>query len=352
MSEQQRGVRSVRARHWADVGDVLGRLAARQDLPDVLHELAVISIALTGADRASVLLLEDERLVPAVASGGPAVEVDQGRAASLLAGTTRGWVDIFDTDSTVLVPVLWAGSPLGLLALDWHDTEFDRDDIRVLEAVAAYAGSAIAAARRRQVRRDAELAAATALTGAVTSAQVADAAFAWASAVLGDVHAVAVVDLRAGGVTRRQGDAEAWSEPLPSAVAGVADALFAGEVVDAPGLLADLVDGTRGEVRRCIAQPLRSGGRPVGGLVVGAARADELDAEQQASLRATAAVVGTALERVGDERARRRELAGQLLAAVTLLARRHAEVLPEGSEEAEAAVRLADLATTGWLDLD
>ena len=341
-----------RPRHWADVGDVLGRLAARQELPDVLHELAVISIALTGADSASVLLLDGERLVPAVATGGPTVEVDQDRAAALLAGSTRGWVDIFDADSTVLVPVVYAGDPYGLLALDWHDAEFDRDDIRVLEAVAAYAGSAVAAAHRRRRVLEAEHAAATALSGAVTLGEVADAAFAWANVVLGDAHAVAVVDLRTGGVTRRQGGAEAWSEPLPPTLAGLADPLFAGDVVDAPGLLADLVDGSGREVRRCVGEPLRSRDHLVGGLVIGTGRRDALDVEQEASVRTIAGVIGAALDRIGEERARRRELAGQLLAAVTLLARRHAEVLPEGSDEALAAVRLADLATTGWLDLD
>lgn len=353
VNEQQRGGRGVRRpRHWADVGDVLGRLAARQELPDVLHELVVISIALTGADSGSVLLLDGERLVPAVASGGPSIDVDRDRAAALLAGSTRGWVDIFDTDTTVLVPVLHDAAPLGLLALDWHDADFDRDDIRVLEAVAAYAGSTIAAADRRRRLLDAEHAAAAALSAAVTVGEVAEAVFAWATALLADVHAVAVVDVGTGRVTRRQGGAEAWTEPLPRPLAGLADPLFAGDVVDAPGLLADLVDGTSDEVRWCIGEPLRSSGRLVGGLVIGTGRRDALEPEQEASLRTTAAVVGSTLERVGEERARRRELAGQLLAAVTLLARRHAEVLPEGSEEAASAVRLADLATSGWLDLE
>ena len=292
MADEQRGSgrRSWSARDAGLLADAVVRLAAvGDDLCRLTEELTTLAVEVTGADRATVLVADGHRLVPTLALGVP-IDPGDDRTASLLDGGLLTTVEIDGSGSLVLVPVASAGRTFAVVALEWSDGGFERDDLRMLEALAMHAGDVV-----ERVRHDAaERQAAAGLVDARCLEDVALVLLEHLRARLGadGVPAVAVLDLDAGVVARAAGADAPWSGTIPGPLADLAGDVFAGDVVDAPGVLADLVE---------------------------------------ADLR---------------------DVAGQLLGAVALLARHHAELLPDGSTEALTAQRLAEMATAGRWGLE
>lgn len=165
-------------------------LSSTLELKEVLLLLAEISLDASGAERTSVFLFDDGRLHPAAAvsrstdedmlhrframdpigldvlqqhylAAGRAVLIDDARDSDLV---PREWADAFGLRGLTVVPLLASGEPCGLMAVEWPDGEdAGSSDLRLLEAIGAYAGVAVRNARvfddtRRRGRLQAALA--------------------------------------------------------------------------------------------------------------------------------------------------------------------------------------------------
>ena len=146
------------------------------ELKEVLKRLAEITRELLGAERCSIFLLEGDRLEPAVCIGrfpdedlwtafrsmgsidldsvpfgreklerGRAVGIEDALASAFVPDE---WVARFGVRSVALTPLLVAGSPCGLMAVDqMTERRFRPEELRLLEAIGCYAGVAIRNAR-------------------------------------------------------------------------------------------------------------------------------------------------------------------------------------------------------------
>lgn len=150
-------------------------LGSTLELREVLHLLADMGREATGAQRCSLFLLEGRTLRPAVAIGAHAddelwaqfrrlapLHLDGERWELMQAGqavafddarSTRGivpeeWVERFSIGALAMVPLVTRDEPCGLMALDWSEPgPVSLDDLGLLEALATYAGMAVANAR-------------------------------------------------------------------------------------------------------------------------------------------------------------------------------------------------------------
>lgn len=161
-------------------GDLLHRVAlalnSTLELDEVLRLLGDMAREAVAADRCSLFLLEGHLLRPAVsiatASDGDlwaafrgmgsirvpprspvwelltsenSVAVEDPAASELI---PRSWVERFDVRSAVLVPLRAAGTPCGLMAVDYAQARsFGVHELVTLDAIGAYAGVAVRNAR-------------------------------------------------------------------------------------------------------------------------------------------------------------------------------------------------------------
>lgn len=161
-------------------------LGSTLELREVLHLLAEMGREATGAQRCSLFLLDGRTLRPAVAIGAYAddelwvefqrlepIRLDGERWELMKAGraiafddarATRGivpeeWVERFSIGALAMVPLVTRSEPCGVMALDWSEPgPVSPDDLGLLEAVATYAGIAVANARLYEsVQRKADL---------------------------------------------------------------------------------------------------------------------------------------------------------------------------------------------------
>lgn len=173
-----RATTSVLDRTPAPPVDLLQRVAlaldSTLDLKEVLRLLAGMALEASSAERCSLFLLRDERLVPAVAIGrdsdqdawslframgpipldemvgahefikaGVAVHVPDAGECDLVPET---WTERFDLKALVLVPLSAAGEPCGVMALD-SAHGFTEHEVATLDALGSYAGVAVRNAR-------------------------------------------------------------------------------------------------------------------------------------------------------------------------------------------------------------
>src|SRR4051812_42672862 len=175
-----------------DDTDVLGllervtaALASPLEPGEMLEVLARIGREAVAADRSSLLLLQDDRLVPAAA---PVIEANDAlvavlrqtpggdRAAALAAGRAA-----VIGATIVAVPLVAQDQPVGVLVLEWDEPRtFDAAELRLLETILAYAGMSMtnarlfAAVRRRAELQVALVRAGASLAGPLTPSAIAD----------------------------------------------------------------------------------------------------------------------------------------------------------------------------------
>lgn len=364
----------------AEVGDgsLLERVAltlnSTLELWEVLKTLAGLTLEVTGADRCSIFLLEGHVLSPVAAIGMSRDEVSwarfkamgpvdvsaiptgweylaQGRAVPVRDARSSGlipleWVDRFDLKSLVLVPLLAAGEPCGVMSVDYQRTRsFSADELRLLEAIGAYAGVAIRNARlfdklERQLKHMEIL---HALGGTLARKGDAGALVARLNQMLGsdDIEVLGLV-FKDRSLARRLGGDE------PSDEERTAWRAHQGCVELSEGVLS---------------VPMRLDRRLVGAVRVKPA---DLPAEERSFLEALAHGVAEiasrgALRATVEEGERERavaaergriaadlhDTAGQLFVAIGLLARRESQHLPEDSQWRDVFLRLAELADSG-----
>ena len=166
--------RLARAGHSPILEQVAFTLGSTLDLKEVLRRLAEIVHKAASAQRCSIVLLEGDRLKPAVAIGGrpdddlwsafrsmPPIELEpehwvllrRGRVLAFEDARTvpyipRAWVERFSLHAVALVPLLARGEPCGVMVLDWPEVRtIDGQELAMLEAVGTYAGIAVQNAR-------------------------------------------------------------------------------------------------------------------------------------------------------------------------------------------------------------
>jgi signal transduction histidine kinase len=339
-------------------------LHAALDLKTVFRLLGEVALDVSGAEHCSLLLIEGPRLRRAYAVGGEpnaerwaqfralppldmdesylrlfaesrAVPVEDARGSELVPAE---WAETFSLGALILVPLRFQGEPLGLLAVDWSTPRrFDPRVVRLLETIGAYAGLAVRNARLFQ-RLHTLYRAITRFNDETDAPGLVDRL----NEVLAD-HGIEVVDLafRDRGLAKQLGGAKPSAEERAT--------WRTGEAVPLPD--------------QSLAVPLHLGRRVIGTLRV---RPAELDQEQRSLLdtlgRELAESASRGALRVDVEEARREralaaereriaadvhDTAGQLFVALGLLARRHMEQLPKGSDLAQQALRIAELAEQG-----
>jgi signal transduction histidine kinase/DNA-binding CsgD family transcriptional regulator len=156
-------------------------LSSTLELREVLRSLAEVTLEATGAGRVSLFLWSGDRLEPAVALGSrrddrlweafremPPVLLTAEQFAALAPGRALaipdavsspfvpdGWVDRFGLKSLLIVPLRAGGEPCGLMAVDYPETrDFDDGQVRLVEAIGAYAGVAVHSARLFEAERE------------------------------------------------------------------------------------------------------------------------------------------------------------------------------------------------------
>lgn len=149
-------------------------LGSTLDLKEVLRRLGEIVHETASAQRCSIVLIDGDRLRPAVAIGShpdedlwsafrsmPPIELDseqwtlmrRGRAIAVedARETTvipQSWVERFSLRAVALVPLAARGEPCGVMAVDWPEVRpVDDDELALLEAIGTYAGVAVHNAR-------------------------------------------------------------------------------------------------------------------------------------------------------------------------------------------------------------
>lgn len=325
--------------------DVLERVAvalsSSLELGDVLEILAQIGLESIAADRASVLLLDGGRLLPAAAIAiehndalfdvfreMPGVELDDMRARALLAGRAividdprndpllpEGWAERFSLETLVVVPLVARGEPCGVIALDWTSPRaFVPGELRLLEAIGAYAGVAVSNARlfvemRRRAQLQAALArAAASLSSPLSPEDIADRLADAYTDLLGTcITAVALFDLERWLITRvtARGTAAAVGPlsladlpaPLVARVSAIWEQQHGPIDLGHDAALAKLLDGDDAGVASYVLFPLVVGGSASGVAVLGFAAHNRLATEEQAAAEALAAIAAAALER-------------------------------------------------------
>lgn len=152
---------------------------ASLDIKETIERLARLTLEAIPADRCTLLLLDDAAgtLVPTLSIGqvsdpdlwqrfrglepidlaevperahlfarGRAVSIGEMAASPLV---PPGVAEVFGTRSAILAPLIAGDEPIGLLVLDWRDEVGEKavEDVRLAEAIAAYASLAIRNAR-------------------------------------------------------------------------------------------------------------------------------------------------------------------------------------------------------------
>ncbi|MGH2755664.1 MAG: GAF domain-containing protein [Actinomycetota bacterium] len=200
------------------------------ELSEVLRVLAGITLDAAEADRCSIFLMEDHKLVPTAAIGRVVnedlwsafqamgdIELDELPGAMDLlylgepvpivdASSSRfipeGWLSRFTLRSLVIVPLLVAEEPCGVMAVDYQAPQtFEPERLRLLEAIGAYAAVAVRnarlfeATRRRSELQEALARAATQLISPLPRREVASRLLdACLSIVDADVCAIGLLD--------------------------------------------------------------------------------------------------------------------------------------------------------------
>ena len=350
--------------------DVLERVAvalsSSLELGDVLEILAQIGLEAIAADRASVLLLDEGRLLPAAAIAiehndalfdvfreMPGVELDDMRANALLAGRAividdprndpllpEGWAERFSLHTLVVVPLVARGEPCGVIALDWTSPRsFVPGELGLLESIGAYAGVAVSNARLFvEMRRRAQLQAALARAAASLSLpllpeDVADRlADAYADLLGTRITAVALFDLERRLITRvaARGTAAVMHprslDDFPAHLVERVEEMWNREQgpidLGRDASLAGLFGSDAAGVTSYLLFPLIVGGCASGVAVLGFADHARLDAEELAAAEALAAIAAAALERHAlverrDEQLRRLDALHRVSSALT-----------------------------------
>ena len=332
---------------WGIPGrDVLERVAlvlnSTLELWKVLRTLAGVTLEQTDADRCSVFLLEGRRLQPATAIGreqnpnlwsdframgeedldripgvweklvkGRAVPVADARNSELI---PKRWVEQFCLTSVALVPLLSADEPCGLMAVDYQQPRnFTPADLRLLEAIGAYAGVAIRNARlfeaeqRRSQLREGLAQAAAALVSPLDRAEIARLVVgAYTELVGAKLCAIGLMDAE-----RRRIEAIAshgirdLEEPLvisdvPEQIVSRLQAQWGTTKelqFDDDPWFADFLGGREAGASRYILLPLRSDRHLLGGILLGFASDTSLGAEERFAATALSAIASAALER-------------------------------------------------------
>lgn len=149
-------------------------LSSTLDLKEVLRRLAGMVQEATSAQRCTIVLIDGDRLTPAVAIGdrpdedlwrtfrsidpielggehwalindGRAVAFDDARESPFI---PRPWVEHFDLRAVAAVPLVAHGEPIGVMAVDWPEVRHvSAADLGLLEAIGTYAGLAVRNAR-------------------------------------------------------------------------------------------------------------------------------------------------------------------------------------------------------------
>ena len=364
------------------------------ELSDVLQQLAEMTLEATGAGRCSIFLLDDDQLLrPAAAIGeaqdedlweafqamgpidldpipfawelmraGNAVAVEEAAGSTLV---PTDWVSRFQVESLVLIPLMAAGIPCGVMAVD-HQTRrsYSPSELRLLEAIGSYAGVAVRNAqlfestRRRSELNEGLVKIAAALASPGTKqglllelmdsyARLFDARL----CVIGTVDpAHTEVRINAWSGTRAL---KPWMavEEIPETVRSAFACAWrddeAFEVHDDPWL-SDLVGGKAVGASRYLMIPLRSAVRR-GGILLGFSRRVRLAPEERAAAEALAAIGTAALDRSAMVEQLGRQLRRlEILHALgeTLAAQADAETLKSKLNEllADEAIEVVGLA--------
>ena len=324
-------------------GHALGRIAlaltSTLDLQEVLERIVSVALETSRARRASLLVLEGDRLVPRVAIGaqpnepeferfqamepivvGPAEQalLDAGRGVGIpdARGTDlvpSAWTREFELRRMGLVPLMTNGEPSGLMVVDWAaPAPFTDDELGRLEAVAAFAGLAVGNARlfeseRRAAALQATLARAAAELGRPLEPRAITRRVVPAFVNLLGARACAIVLLD----PRRQRFTAVASRGLPRLREPV-------ELTDVPpGLITLLTKrwtGSRATVElvdseltaflaapagvdRFLFLPLKADGHTAGVVVLGFEASKTLDADERGAAEALVSMAAAALER-------------------------------------------------------
>ena len=332
--------------HAPAAGGALERIAlalnSTLELREVLRALAEETRATAGAGRASLFLLDNDMLRPAVSLGSsadealweafqamPPITLTPARAAVMNAGhavvlqdaSVGGicppeWVERFGIGCLVIVPLLAGTTPCGLMTIDFPERRvFAPEELAVLEAIGYFAGIAVRNARsyeaaRRTARLQAGLArAAATLASPLRPHEVAGRLCAAATDLL-DARRSAVVTLGADGSTVSPLIACGVDTPIePADLAtvpqNIRDELTAtwttspgrAVVFDSNEWFAALLGGGAEGLTRHLVIPLLSNGLPTGAALLAFHRATGLDVEALSAAEALAAIAGAAVER-------------------------------------------------------
>lgn len=173
----------VSAEPIAPLGDILHRVAltvnSSLELKEILRTLSELALEAIPADRCHLFLLDESgtKLVPTFSSGrvtdlrlwqrframepidlkevparwqafcaGRAMAIPDMAASALVPAEI---VDVFGSRSSLVVPLVAAGEPLGLFSVDWlgPGQDLSYEDLELAEAIGAYAALAIRNAR-------------------------------------------------------------------------------------------------------------------------------------------------------------------------------------------------------------
>lgn len=313
------------------------------DLRDVLHRLADVALETTGADRCSLFLLEDTNLRSAVALGidtdevlweafqsmGPVnlkripnglgllqglrpVAIENAAASELI---PPAWTELFGLDSVVIVPLHAAEEVCGVMVLDYAPRTFTDDELRLLEALAGYAGVAVRNARvHESAQRRARIQAALArggqeLTATTEQSQVSEVLVGAFTQVLGAAGcAIGLFDQRRRRITTvassLTGDDDPLHTPLPfSEIPGhVLQRLTDSWADERPEPVTFDAEPWFGELigagfTRHLVLPLTVQGVVRGAVLLGFDHSRALDAEELSGSRTLAAMGSAVLER-------------------------------------------------------
>lgn len=323
--------------------DAATLLNSTLELREVLRRLADLALQTSGAQRASIFLLEGHVLRPTVAIGRsrnedlwatfqdmgpvrladiPSARQQLGQAASIPVEDAasselipREWAEHFDLRSLVLVPLRAVDEPCGLLVVD-HATRrsFTAEDLRPLEALGACAGVAVRNARlydtaRQQATRQKALARGTsALVSHDDTRQVLSALTeAFADLTGAELCAVGLFDddlARITTVSSTSGPAPVGAIPFTDIPTEILDELTEAWSTDArqpvtfgPHGWFGQVAGQPADYEHHLILPLTPEDRPRGAVVMGFAEETALDAEERRAVRDLSGLASVALER-------------------------------------------------------
>jgi signal transduction histidine kinase len=349
------------------------------ELWKVLKLLAGVTLDATGADRCSVFLLDGLVLQPTAAIGrrkdddlwakfsamgpvdlsriptgwdrlleGEAVPITEAATSELI---PREWVERFDLRSVVLVPLLVAGIPCGVMGVDYQELhEFTEAELRLLEAIGSYAGVAVRNARMYESieRQLHHMRALHALGGVLAEKADASNLVTRLNQLLGgEGIEVAGLVFKDRALARRLGGEEPTATEREAWAAREKHVQLEGGTLSVQMLLGRrLVGALRVRPATLAAEELSFVEALANGVAEvanrGALRASVEEAERE---RAVAAERGRIASDLHDT-------AGQLFVAIGLLARRQAQQLPPDSPWTSKLFRLVELADGGKWEID